>query len=140
MPKKVALVGHCGPDSSYLRMTIAKAGRDIQVLSADDDGELKRVLDGGVDLLLLNRQLDYGFDEQEGVALIRKLRAAHPRVKLMMVSNYPDTQAAAVAAGALPGFGKRELSSPRVLELIRGALAEDAAAAAARDASAEARA
>ena len=31
MSKKIALVGHCGPDSSYLRMTVAKAGRDIQV-------------------------------------------------------------------------------------------------------------
>ena len=127
-PKKVVLVGHCGPDSSYLRMSVAKAGRDIQVLSADDDDELKRVLDGGADLLLLNRQLDYGFDEDEGVALIRKLRAAYPHVKTMLVSNYPDAQAAAVAEGALPGFGKRELGTPKVAELIRVALDAPAAA------------
>jgi hypothetical protein len=40
----------------------------------------------------------------------------------MLVSNYPDAQAAAVAAGALPGFGKRELGSARIPELIRSAL------------------
>jgi len=124
MPKKVALVGHCGPDSSYLRMAVSKAGRDIQVLAADDDDELKQLLDGGVDLLLLNRQLDYGFSEHEGVALIRTLRAKYPRVKTMLVTNYPDAQAAAVQAGALPGFGKRELGSSRVPELIRAALSE----------------
>ena len=54
--------------------------------------------------------------------LIKRLRAAHPSVKLMLVSNYPDAQADAVANGALPGFGKRELGSPRVAELIREAL------------------
>ena len=124
MPKKVALVGHCGPDSSYLRMIVAKAGRDIQVLAADDENELKQVLDRGVDLLLLNRQLDFGFDETEGISLIRRLHARHPNVKLMLVSNYPDAQAAAMKAGALPGFGKREMSGPRVPELIRQALGE----------------
>lgn len=123
MSKKVALVGHCGPDSSYLRMTVSKADRGVQVLAADDDQGLKRVLDAGVDLLLFNRQLDFGFDEQEGVALIRKLREKYPHVKTMLVSNYPEAQAAAVAAGALPGFGKREMGSPRVAELIREALA-----------------
>jgi hypothetical protein len=122
MSKKVALVGHCGPDSSFLRIAVSRAQRDVQVLSADDDGDLKRVLDGGVDLLLLNRQLDFGFDEQEGVALFRRIRAAYPHVKAMLVSNYPEAQAAAVAEGALPGFGKREVNTPRVAEMLRDAL------------------
>jgi len=62
------------------------------------------------------------------VALIRRLRASYPNVKTMLVSNYPDAQQAAVQAGALPGFGKRELGSPRVPELIRAALEEQPAA------------
>ena len=122
MPKKIALVGHCGPDSSFLRIAVSKAERDSHVYMVDDDSSLKRVLDDGVDLLLLNRQLDYGFDEQEGVALIRKLRAKYPGVKTMLVSNYAEAQAAAVAEGALPGFGKREIGTPRVNELLREAL------------------
>jgi two-component system, chemotaxis family, chemotaxis protein CheY len=122
MSKKVALVGHCGPDSSFLRIAVSRAGKDVQVLSADDGRELNRVLEQGVDLLLLNRQLDFGFDEHEGVALIRRLRPHYANVKMMLVSNYPDAQAAAVAEGALPGFGKRDLNSPKVAELIREAL------------------
>jgi len=43
-------------------------------------------------------------------------------VKAMLVSNYPEAQAAAVAEGALPGFGKREIGTPRVGELLREAL------------------
>ncbi len=123
MPKKIALVGHCGPDSSYLRMTVSKADRTAQVLMADDEQELQRVLADGVDLLLLNRQLDYGFDECDGVSLLKRLRKIYPELKAMLVSNYPDAQAAAVAEGALPGFGKRELNTPKVAELIREALA-----------------
>ena len=125
MPKKIALVGHCGPDSSFLRIAVSKAERDAMVLSVDDDSDLKRVLDDGVDLLLLNRQLDYGFDEHEGVALIRKLRAKYPHVKTMLVSNYPDAQAAAVKEGALLGFGKREIGTPKVAELLRNALRQE---------------
>lgn len=122
MAKKVALVGHCGPDSSFLRITVSRAAKDVQVVMADDTRELTQVLSDGVDLLLLNRQLDYGFDDREGVDVIRKLRPHYPNVKMMLVSNYPEAQAAAVAEGALPGFGKRELSTPKVAELIRAAL------------------
>ena len=127
MPKKVALVGHCGPDSSFLRIAVSRAQREVQVLAIDDDRDLKRLLDEGVDLLLLNRQLDFGFDEQEGVALIRRIRAAYPHVKTMLVSNYPDAQAAAMAAGGVPGFGKREIGTRRVAEVIREALGSQSA-------------
>ena len=121
MSKRVALVGHCGPDSSYLRMAVSSAEKDVKVLSADDTEELQRVLKEGVDLLLFNRQLDFGFDETEGVALMRQLHVRYPELKMMLVSNYPEAQAAAQKAGALPGFGKRDIGSPRVKELLREA-------------------
>lgn len=121
-PKKVALVGHCGPDSSYLRMTISSAIKNAKILSADDDGELTQVLAEEVDLMLFNRELGYGFSETEGVKFIERLRGAYPSLKMMLVSNYPEAQAAAIAAGALPGFGKREIGTPRVKEILRGAV------------------
>ena len=124
MPKKVALVGHCGPDSSYLRMAVTRAVKDAQVVFADDQHTLNKLIESGLDLVLLNRQLDYGFETDEGVELIRRLREKNPSLKAMLVSNYPDAQQAAVAAGAVPGFGKREIGSPRVSDVIRGALAE----------------
>jgi two-component system chemotaxis response regulator CheY len=122
--KKIALVGHCGPDSSFLRMAVSSADRSVQVLAADDASELHTVLEKGVDLLLFNRELPYGFDETLGVNVIKKLRARHPNVKMMLVSNYPDAQDAAVKAGALPGFGKREIGSSRVAQVLREALAD----------------
>jgi two-component system, chemotaxis family, chemotaxis protein CheY len=123
MAQKVVLIGHCGPDSSYLRMAVASALPGAQVTSADDESELRRAIDAGADLLLLNRLLDYGFKENEGTELIARLRQSHPGLKMMLVSNYDDAQQAAVAAGALPGFGKRDIGSPKVKQRLRDALA-----------------
>lgn len=122
MPKKAVLIGHCGPDSSFLRMAVSQARRDAQVLSAATDEDLRRLLHEGVDLLLVNRVLEDGFPETEGVELIRRVRESHPAVAAMLISNYPEAQEAAVRAGALPGFGKREIGSPRVTELLRAVL------------------
>lgn len=122
--KTVGLVGHCGPDSSFLRMTVRKALPDAQVISIDDERELTRALTTGVDLLLFNRELGWGFNDQPGVDLIASLRAGHPNVRMMLVSNYPAAQAEAERVGALPGFGKRELGSQRVIDLLRAALPE----------------
>ena len=121
MPKKVVLVGHCGPDSSYLKMAVQRSLPDAVVMSADDDEDLKKLIGGGADLLLLNRQLDYGFAIESGVQLIEQLRAQHPNLRMMLVSNYPEAQAVAISAGALPGFGKREIGTPRVAQLLREA-------------------
>ena len=126
MSKRVVLVGHCGPDASYLRMAVSRVARNMTVSMADDDGELSREIEQGADLLLLNRVLDYGFEQTEGAALIAELKAKFPDLKMMLVSNYPDAQAEAVAAGALPGFGKREIGSERVTKLLRGALSDPA--------------
>ena len=122
MAKKILLVGHCGPDSSYLRMTVKKAVEGVEIKSADDSTELHKALVDGVDLILFNRELGYGFDPDTGVETIKALRATHGHVPMILVSNYPEAQQAALAAGAMPGFGKRELGSPKVAELLRGAL------------------
>src|SRR5205823_5855172 len=75
--KKVVLVGHCGPDSSYLRMAVSQADKSLHVLMADDMDELEQLLNhGGADLLLLNRELAWGFHDLGGVDVIRKLRAS----------------------------------------------------------------
>src|SRR6478735_7784320 len=122
MSKKVLLVGHCGPDCSYLKMAVKSAGTPVTILMADDQKELRTALDGGVDLILFNRELGYGFDEKYGVDVIKYLSGNYPTMKMMLVSNYADAQSAAVAAGAIPGFGKREIGSQRVATLLKDAL------------------
>jgi CheY-like chemotaxis protein len=100
----------------------------VQIQIVEDSQELNQALaTKQVDLILFNRQLDYGFDSDQGVDVIRSLRLSHPNAKMMLVSNYPEAQQEALAAGALPGFGKRELGSARVTELLRNALGVEAA-------------
>lgn len=125
MSKKVLFIGHCGADTSYLRMAVRAADKGAQVVSAEDTQELRKALDEGVDLVLINRELGYGFDEDLGVELIRWLKPNYPTLRMMLVSNYPEAQADAVAAGAMPGFGKRELGGERVVHLLRSALAAE---------------
>lgn len=122
MSKKVALVGHCGPDASYLRSAVSGSVRGATIVMIDEAARLEKALGDGLDLVLMNRQLDWGFETEEGVELIRQLRTKHPNVKTMLVSNYPEAQQEAVAAGALPGFGKREIGTSRVVELLKSAL------------------
>ncbi len=122
--KKVVLVGHCGADSSYLRIAVASVGTAVSVVCVEDDEQLEAALENGAELVLVNRIIDWGFAEQEGVALVSRLRRTHPNLKTMLVSNYADAQQAAVAAGALPGFGKREIGTPKGKEVLRNALAE----------------
>jgi two-component system chemotaxis response regulator CheY len=126
MSQRVVLVGHCGPDSSYLRLTVSKALPGAKVSTVEDAVELEAAFAQGVDLVLVNRLIDYGFEHTEGVGLIENLRTRHPQVKTMMVSNYPEAQAAGIAAGAVGAFGKRDLGSPRVAELLRDAVKERA--------------
>jgi two-component system, chemotaxis family, chemotaxis protein CheY len=127
MGKRILLVGHCGPDTSYLKIAVRAAAPDATIQSVNDHAHLDRALAEGVDLMLLNRELDGTFGpscgaDASGVDLIRRLKEQHPSVKFLLVSNYPDAQAAALAAGASPGFGKRDLGSAKAVESIKAAL------------------
>jgi two-component system chemotaxis response regulator CheY len=119
---KVLLVGHCGPDSTYLRMAVKSAAENISLSTAEDNASLEQALKQGVDLILFNRELDFGFEPATGVEMIRILKQRYPQLRMMLISNHADAQAAAVAAGALPGFGKREIGSARVRQLLRDAM------------------
>ena len=103
-------------------MAVRGALGQAEIISADDNAAMDRALEQGVDLILFNRELAYGFEPDAGVEMIRSLKAKHPNMRMMLVSNYPDAQAAAAAAGALPGFGKRDIGSPRVKNLLRDAV------------------
>lgn len=103
-------------------MVVRSADPKAQILMADDQKELTDALEQGIDLALFNRELEYGFDENQGVRVIQSLKESHPKLRMMLVSNFPEAQEAAKLAGALPGFGKREIGSPRVVQLLKEAL------------------
>lgn len=122
MPQKIALVGHCGPDSHMLRSAVKFAVKGSEIAMITDDNALTALLSQGPALLLVNRQLDGNFDVYEGVDLIRRLHESHPDLPMMLISNFPESQQAAEAAGARPGFGKREIGSAKMRDALSGAL------------------
>jgi DNA-binding NarL/FixJ family response regulator len=122
MTKRIALVGHCMPDSSFLTMTVKKAIPEAAVVRTNDETTLARELAAGVDLLLVNRALEPGFAEDNGVELLKRIKRDHPAANLMLITNYPEVQRQAVAAGAVRGFGKDDLGTPTAIAALRDAL------------------
>jgi hypothetical protein len=54
--------------------------------------------------------------------MIRWLRGQFPQLRMMLISNYAEAQRAAVDAGAMEGFGKREIGSAKVARMLRAAV------------------
>lgn len=121
--KRIVLVGHCGPDSYALKAAVSRFVPDAAVVLVMDDAELERELPTA-DLLLINRVLDGDYALEAGVDLIRRIRASDLERKpaMMLVSNFPEAQAEAEAAGASPGFGKRDLYAESTGTKLRAAL------------------
>ena len=60
-------------------------------------------------------------DGSEGMAIVRDLKAdpTTQSLPVMLITNYPDHQAQAIAAGAEPGFGKSSLHEPETKARLR---------------------
>ncbi|MFO0901747.1 MAG: response regulator [Pirellulales bacterium] len=118
MPKTVLDVGNCVPDHAAIRgMLQANFGAAVLQAHGPDD-TLAALAKGGIDLVLINRKLDQ--DYSDGIEILRliKKEERYRRVPVMLITNYPDHQAAAVAEGAEYGFGKLELSKPETRERL----------------------
>src|SRR5205085_1748884 len=63
------------------------------------------------DLVLVNRKLDH--DYSDGLEIIKQIKADKKlsSVPCMLITNYPDQQQVAVAAGAEYGIGKKGLNT-----------------------------
>lgn len=115
MPRQVLSVGQCGPDHSAISRFL-KANFDVVISTADTIADaLYDLREAKYDLVLVNRKLDA--DYSDGSELIRLMKAdpVLMDVPVMLVSNYPEHQANAVALGAEPGFGKLELGKSDVV-------------------------
>jgi two-component system chemotaxis response regulator CheY len=83
---------------------------------------LEQLKGGRFDLVLVNRKLDA--DYSDGIEIIRQIKADREiaEVPVMLVTNYLEHQDAAIAAGAMPGFGKLEYEKPETREKLAAAL------------------
>lgn len=108
MTKRVVSVGQCGPDHATIHSFLTSMF-DCEVVPTDGLADTLRELQAAeVHLVLINRKLDA--DYSDGIEILRavKAEAAHAHVPVMLITNYPEHQDAAVEAGALRGFGKAE--------------------------------
>lgn len=96
---------------------------DVEMLRAGSPDEARQLAEShAVDLILVNRLLDA--DGSEGLQIISAMKSGSvtKAVPVMLVSNFPDAQQAAVEAGALPGFGKDSLNVPATIERLGSVL------------------
>ena len=112
MPR-VLDVGQCGFDHGSIARHLQTA-YGAEVTAADStNAALVSLRAGTFDLVLVNRVFDA--NGSPGLDLIRAIKAdpALASIPVILVSNYPDAQAEAKQAGALPGFGKGDLRPGR---------------------------
>jgi two-component system, chemotaxis family, chemotaxis protein CheY len=118
MSKRVLAVGNCGFDHGALAQWLQREFAAETVAAATADEALRAARSEPLALVLVNRVFDA--DGDSGLALIEKLKADPDTraLPVMLITNYPDHQATAVAAGAEPGFGKSALRDPATRERV----------------------
>jgi len=122
MPKRVLDVGQCGPDHAAISRYLAKHF-DCEIVAAEGPTDtLSHLKRGRFDLVLINRKLDA--DYSDGLEVIRQIKGdpANANVPVMLVTNYPEHQDAAIAAGAVRGFGKLEFDKPETRDSLAAVL------------------
>jgi len=109
MPKRVLDVGNCGVDHSAIRGMLEKTFAAEVVQAHGPDDALALLRGQPFDLVLVNRKLDQ--DYSDGLEIIQQIKADAKlaQVPCMLVTNHPEQQELAVAAGAVIGFGKKSL-------------------------------
>lgn len=113
--KKVLSVGQCDFDHGSIEARL-RGLFGASVVPVDGADEAKALLGREkFDLVLINRVFDA--DGGSGLTLIEALKGPS-QSPLMLVSNFPEAQAQAVAAGAVPGFGKSALGDLKLMQTL----------------------
>ena len=120
MTIKILDVGQCDMDGSRMATLWKKQwGATVDRCHLAEDA-LKLASKSDYSLILVNRILDA--DNSSGLDLIRDLIKTGTSAPVMLVSNFPEAQQAAVALGAVQGFGKADLNKSGTIELVQRAL------------------
>lgn len=119
MAMRILDVGQCGFDGPKITTLLQqRLGAKVDSAATADDAR-KKLADKTYDLVLVNRV--FAADGSSGLDLIEEfVRDASP-APVMLVSDRKDAQAAAVAKGAVRGFGKAALDNVETFELIKNA-------------------
>jgi two-component system, chemotaxis family, chemotaxis protein CheY len=122
MPKRVLDVGQCGPDHATIRAYLTRNFECEVVQTQGAEDTLAQLRGGKFHLVLINRKLDA--DYSDGIEILKQIKsdAGIADVPVMLVTNYAEHQDAAMAAGAVRGFGKLEYDRPETKQKIAAAL------------------
>ncbi len=100
-----------------IRQSLAEAA-DIEVVAeaADGPAALRRLREGGIDVMLL----DIALPGRDGLDMLRQSRAEHPKVAVLMLSTYPDRQYAvrSLKLGA-SGYLNKSADSEQITAAVR---------------------
>ncbi len=119
MSKTVLDAGQCNPDHSSISGLLTQ-NFDVNVQRAHSHEQaVSMAKDLQPALILINRL--YDANGSEGMETLAALKAddVTSKIPVMIVSNHADAQAAAIAAGAVQGFGKSSLNTPETTALLR---------------------
>ena len=119
MSKRVLDVGNCGPDLAAISNFLT-SNFDCTVDQAHGaEDTLAKLQANQYDLVTINRKLDQ--DYSDGIEILKAIKADAElgSVPVMLITNYPDHQDAAVALGAERGFGKLEYENPETVERLK---------------------
>jgi two-component system chemotaxis response regulator CheY len=114
-------LGQCDYDHPQIQTLLESLGATVR--RAHNFAEARKLMEQEkFDLILVNRITD--IDGTSGLDFISDVKGPEGKngPKMMLVSNYPDAQIAAVKAGAVLGFGKDFLDSPQTKEKLNAAL------------------
>ena len=120
--KKVLDVGNCDPDHASITKFVTQhfdAQVDRAKLPADT---MEKLRSEPYDLVLINRKLDE--DYSDGIEILKLIKSdpGTKEIPVMLVTNFAEHQEAAVAQGAIYGFGKLEYDMPETVERVGAVL------------------
>ena len=117
--KRVLSVGQCLADHGGISRLLRGSFAAEVVPAASALEALGRLRQEAFALVLVNRVFDA--TGEGGLDFIRRLKGDRQLagVPAMLVSNFPEAQEEAAAAGAVPGFGKSALHEHQTLDTLR---------------------
>ncbi len=118
MGKRVLDVGNCGLDHEEICQVLEEAFCAQVAEAAGTLDALRMLRSEPFDLVLVNRKLRGS--PTGGVELVRRIKSdpALAATPVMLLSDLAEAQQEAEAAGAEPGFGKRDLDRPETRQKL----------------------
>ncbi|MFM8932447.1 MAG: hypothetical protein ACKOS8_11285 [Gemmataceae bacterium] len=110
--KTVLSVGQCSFDHGNISRAIEGRYQATIETAATCEEALGWLKANRADVVLVNRLFDE--DGDSGIDFLRQAKADQPGTAFLLISNLPEAQAEAQAAGAAIGFGKAELNTVKM--------------------------